>query len=175
MSRETPGSETRLNRAQVWLESVLKKMGIPATVKANGEHLEIDSSHLSEQQKATLLGSLGGDGSILLDSLQYLTNTVVNSTQSEAEQQYYTIELDGYRKERYEALEKMALQAVEFVRQSHQEYQFGSLSSAERRYIHTYLKNPGYEDIETLSRGKEPDRHLVVRPLLLDQDAEGEA
>lgn len=171
---EAPGSETRLIRAQDWLESVLKKMAIPATVKANGEELEIDASHLSEHQKSTLLGSLGSDGSILLDSLQYLTNTVLNSTQSESEPQYYTIELDGYRKQRYEELETMALQAVEVVRSSHQEYQFGALSSAERRYIHTYLKNPGYEDLETLSRGKEPDRHLVVRLLQSNQEAEGE-
>jgi spoIIIJ-associated protein len=36
-----------------------------------------------------------------------------------------------------------------------------ALSAAERRQVHTYLKD--YEDLETYSRGKEPDRRLVVR------------
>ena len=36
------------------------------------------------------------------------------------------------------------------------------LSSAERRQIHNLLKD--MEDMETESRGQEPDRRLVVKP-----------
>jgi spoIIIJ-associated protein len=36
-----------------------------------------------------------------------------------------------------------------------------SLSAAERRQIHTFLKE--CVDLETESRGEEPDRRLVVR------------
>ena len=52
-------------------------------------------------------------------------------------------------------------QVAQQVRQTGEEVEMKSLSSAERRQIHTFLKDA--EDLETESRGQEPDRRLVVR------------
>jgi spoIIIJ-associated protein len=55
----------------------------------------------------------------------------------------------------------MAENAAQQVRMTGKEYEMKSLSSAERRQVHTLLKD--CPDLETYSRGKEPDRRLVVR------------
>ncbi|MGF1674876.1 MAG: R3H domain-containing nucleic acid-binding protein, partial [Rivularia sp. (in: cyanobacteria)] len=51
---------------------------------------------------------------------------------------------------------------IDQVRNTGREVEVKSLSSAERRQVHTLLKE--FEDLESFSQGKEPHRHLVVRP-----------
>ncbi len=53
-------------------------------------------------------------------------------------------------------------EVIDRVRTTGREVEVKSLSSAERRQVHTLLK--GFEDLESFSQGKEPHRHLVVRP-----------
>lgn len=160
-------------RARQWLEQVLFAMGIPASVRVIGEVLEIDAASLTAAQKQLLLSkapsgpkevSQGEDrSSVVLDALQYLANTLLNLNLPEDQQQAYTLELDGYRQRRLQELQNMVSAAVEQVRASGKEYEFQALSAAERRQVHTLLKNPAYADLETFSRGKEPDRRLVIR------------
>ena len=40
------------------------------------------------------------------------------------------------------------------------------MSATERKVVHEHLKDR--EDVETYSEGTEPDRHLVVAPLLIE-------
>ncbi|MGQ9838818.1 MAG: Jag family protein [Cyanobacteriota bacterium] len=160
-------------RARQWLQQVLFAMGIPASVQVVGEVLEIEAASLAAAQKQLLLSkappttrelAYGQDHSpVVLDALQYLANTLLNLNQPESQQQAYTIELDGYRQRRLRELQDLATTAVEQVRASGQEYEFQALSAAERRQIHTLLSDPAYADLETFSRGKEPDRRLVIR------------
>ncbi|MFQ3613958.1 MAG: R3H domain-containing nucleic acid-binding protein [Cyanobacteriota bacterium] len=162
-------------RARQWLQQVLSAMGIPAAVRVVGEALEIEAASLTAVQKQLLLSKappspreLGQEedhSPVVLDALQYLANTLLNLNQPEDQQQAYTLELDGYRQRRLQELQEMATLAVNQVRASGQEYEFQALSAAERRQIHTLLSDPAYADLETFSRGKEPDRRLVIRPV----------
>jgi spoIIIJ-associated protein len=141
-------------------------MGLPGQVSLVGEQLEIDGTQLSSLQKEILLGSLRlGAESVgtPLDALQFLANTLLNLHQPESAQRSYTLELDGYRQKRQDELKEMALAAVEKVRATGQEYEFQALSAAERRQVHMVLSDPDYADLETFSRGKEPDRRLVIQ------------
>lgn len=54
----------------------------------------------------------------------------------------------------------MAAEAADQVLASGEEYELKGLSSAERRQLHHFLK--AKEGLSTFSRGKEPDRRLVV-------------
>jgi spoIIIJ-associated protein len=98
----------------------------------------------------------------VLDSIQYLANTTLNLGKAAEDQQAFTIELGGYRARRLEELQAIAAEAAETVMANGQEFEIKSLSSAERRQVHHFLKD--YEGLETFSRGKEPDRRLVVCP-----------
>ncbi|MEO1620771.1 MAG: R3H domain-containing nucleic acid-binding protein [Cyanobacteria bacterium J06632_3] len=150
-----------------WLETVLKLQGLKAGVSGaqttgdlgdDSYWLTIDTDALSAEEIETLIGERGQ----VLDSIQYLANTILNMGVDKSEQCSYTIEVDGYRKKRQAALKQMAEEAAEEVlNNGKSEYELKGLSSAERRQLHGLLGE--YENIETFSRGREPQRHLVVK------------
>lgn len=171
--------EAIIERGVTWLTTLLQLAGLPASVYAelnsigaledaaqvdgNASQdwwLTIDHTALRSDQVEALLS---GDGAVL-DAIQYLGNTILNLHQSQDHQQAYTVELAGYRTQRQVELRAIAEQAVAAVRQSGKEYEIPALSSAERRWIHTYLQ--ACPDLATESRGVEPDRRLVVRQRL---------
>lgn len=151
-----------------WLSQLLEHQGVQADV--TGEHVDDDlgdssfwltiaDSSLTQAQIDGLLGDRGR----VLDAIQYLANTVLNIGQDPQEQQSYTIELQGYRQQRRDELKAIAEKAAEAALASGSEHEVTDLSSAERRQVHTFLK--AYGGLETFSRGREPDRRLVVRAL----------
>jgi spoIIIJ-associated protein len=154
-------------RGQEWLKEFLRLGNLSGDVTAEIREsysetscwLTIDPTQLHSSQIEALIGNQGH----VLDSIQYLANTLLNLGQSSDQQGAYTIELNGYRQQRQQVLLELAEQAAEQVRQTGQEYEIKALSSAERRQIHTILKESS--EFETFSRGQEPDRRLVVRPV----------
>jgi spoIIIJ-associated protein len=166
-----------MQRGQQWLKTLLNITGvnteitggIETTQGQDGEFKEldnywltIDESNLTPEQIRILIGT---DGSVL-DAIQYLANSVLNLNQSEDQQASYTIELNGYRVKRQAEIRALASSAAEEARATGREVEIKSLSSAERRQIHTFFQD--FSDLETYSRGKEPHRLLVVRPARLE-------
>lgn len=175
-------NEESVQRGKEWLERLLHLMGVPAPVKWVSPEasrnrlgdligdldaaaavsdetcwLEIDGAQLLPDQTEQLLGNQGE----VLDSIQYLANTILNLGVASTDQQAYTLDLQGYRLQRLVELKAIADGAAAQVREHTHEVEIASLSSAERRQIHTFLKSCG--DLTTESRGAEPDRRLVVR------------
>ncbi|MDZ8109697.1 MAG: R3H domain-containing nucleic acid-binding protein [Nostoc sp. DedQUE12a] len=170
-------SNIPMERGQQWLKTLLELSGISTEIHGSLEAaqpqdedflesdsywLTIDETNLTPEQIQVLIGP---DGSAL-DAIQYLANSVLNLSQSQEGQASYTIELNGYRVKRQAEIRALAEAAADEVRFSGREVEIKSLSSAERRQVHTFLKD--FEDLETFSRGKEPHRHLVVRPAALE-------
>ena len=157
-----------------WLTALLAMQGLEAQVTAHlvedetGHScwLTISEDGLTPEQVQTLIG----EGGSVLDSIQYLANTTLNLGKDPTEQRAFTLELAGYRVKRLEELKAMALTAAEQVITSGQEYELKGLSSAERRQLHHFLK--AQEGLSTFSRGKEPDRRLVV---CLESEVQGDA
>lgn len=163
-----------------WLQELLSLMGYSASVNthlleaspeqaaSNSKNywLEINTDGLQDQQVQRLIGQDG----IVIDSLQYLANTLLNShlpsdlNQSVSHPQnhnFYTVELNGYRSTYLANLNDLAEKAVQQVRETQTEFAIKQLSSADRRYIHQFLES--FPDIQTYSQGKEPNRHLIVK------------
>lgn len=148
-----------------WLTSLLEYQGLSVSVSSKmiedefGEScwLIIDDSELSTEQIECLLGERGR----ALDATQYLANTLLNLGRSPEEQQPYTIELAEHRAKRKAELIQLAEEAAEQAKATGEEFEMVALSSAERRQVHHFLKS--YDGLETFSRGREPDRRLVVR------------
>lgn len=161
--------EKQMQRGQQWLEQLLQKASLPSAVSSEFQEvnpelascwLTIEANNFTPEQIQILIGV---DGSVL-DSIQYLANTILNIGQPPDTQQAYTIELNGYRARRQAELQRLAVEIAEQVRATGVEFEMKALSSAERRQVHTFLKV--YDDIETESRGREPDRRLVVRRMV---------
>ncbi|MEB3295459.1 MAG: R3H domain-containing nucleic acid-binding protein [Synechococcales bacterium] len=168
------GNHPSQERGQQWLENFLRLAGLPAPVSSQMQGADGDSScwltiahqDLTPQQ----ITALTGDHGQVLDSLQYLATSILNIGQSDEAQGAYTIELDGYRDRRQQALMKIAEEAVTAVRASGQDYEIKFLSSAERRQMHSLLQQ--YPDVDNFSRGQEPDRRLVVKLRQPETDTE---
>ncbi len=150
-----------------WLEKLLELQGLETSVSGqqnSGElgddsyWLTIDTEPLSDAEVESLVGDRGRN----LDSTQYLANTILNMDTAESEQRSYTIEVNGYRKKRQAELKSLADEAADKVlNQGQTEYELKGLSAAERRQMHGLLGEQ--DDLETFSRGREPERHLVVK------------
>jgi spoIIIJ-associated protein len=157
---------THEQRGQQWLEQLLHLSKLPATVIVGSpDHsLEAESCWLTisaDSLTAEQVESLIGPGGVAIDAIQYLANTLLNLGHRSEQQQAYTIELNGYRVQRQAQLRLLAEEAAALARSTAQESTIKSLSSAERRLIHTYLQQ--FDDIETYSQGQEPNRFLTVR------------
>jgi spoIIIJ-associated protein len=156
---------SREQRGQQWLQELLNLAAIPATVTAKPSPefwedscwLVIDEAGLTAEQVEAMMGSQGS----VIDSLQYLANTVLNIGVDQQNQGAFTVDLAGYRERRHAELKAIAETAAAEARESGQEVELKSLSAAERRQVHTILKES--TDLETYSRGQEPDRRLVVK------------
>jgi spoIIIJ-associated protein len=74
------------------------------------------------------------------------------------------IDAEGYRARRAEALHRVADQAAEDARRYGRPVALDAMTASERKLVHEYLRDRG--DVETYSEGDEPDRHLVVAPLV---------
>jgi spoIIIJ-associated protein len=118
--------------------------------------LTIDSTGLSPQQVDLLIGDRGH----VIDAIQYLANLMVSLHHGSGHHLPLTVDMNGYRAGRFQELQSLVAAAVAKVRESHLECELTGLSGAERRQVHTLLK--AFPDVESFSRGMEPDRRLVI-------------
>lgn len=163
----------QIQRGQQWVKSLLQLINVSADVRSESQPnsvdedfpesdsywLTIDETNLMPEQIQVLIGPQG----TVLDAIQYLANASLNLNQTEEQQASYTVELNGYRVRRQAEISALAQSAAIEARASGKEVEIKSLSSAERRQVHTFMKD--FKDLETFSRGKEPHRHLVVRQI----------
>ncbi|WP_317366403.1 RNA-binding cell elongation regulator Jag/EloR [uncultured Tyzzerella sp.] len=127
--------------------------------------VEIDAK-LTE--KNTLLINLKGDdiGVIIgkrgqtLDSLQYLTNLVVNK----GEYSYMSVSIDtaDYRERRKQTLEQLAINLAKKAKKTRRNVNLEPMNPYERRIIHGALQSDPM--VKTYSEGDEPFRYVVISP-----------
>ncbi len=149
-----------------WLTQLLALMGystqVTLTTKEYGGvtnyWLEIDTTGWRSDQIQNLIGHEGA----VIDAIQNLANVTLNEGNTEENQQFFTIEIAGYRARRLAQIVQIAKEAADWVRSRKQEYKIEHLTSAERRQVHLLLK--AQPDLKTESVGKEPNRYLIVKP-----------
>lgn len=138
-----------------FLNQVFDAMGMEVEILVTKED---DEKNINVELKGKDMGVLIGKRGQTLDSLQYLTNLVVNK-QSDS---YVKIKLDteDYRKRRRETLENLARNIAYKVKRTKRPVSLEPMNPFERRVIHSALQNDRY--VTTHSEGEEPYRHVVV-------------
>lgn len=139
--------------AKRFIREVSTAMGLDVAVAA-----ELNEKTLSIDLKGANIGVLIGKHGQTLDSLQYLTNLVVNKNK----ETYVNVLLDteNYRAKRKETLEVLAKNMGKKVRQTRRSVRLEPMSPSERRVIHATLQNE--RQITTFSEGVEPFRNVVI-------------
>ena len=103
-------------------------------------------------------GSLIGRRGETLDSIQHLTNYVVNRGNSGRLR--VNIDAENYRQRRNDTLETLATKTAGKVVKYRRNLSLDPMNAYERHVIHTALQD--YENISTYSVGSEPNRRIVV-------------
>lgn len=142
--------------ATKFLTEVFEKMKINVFIDA-----KIDTkNNLSINLKGDDIGVLIGKRGQTLDSLQYLTNLVINK----GEFSYMAVNLDveDYRQRRKQTLEQLALNLAKKAKKTKHSIKLEPMNPYERRIIHGTLHSD--PNIKTYSEGKEPFRYVVISP-----------
>jgi len=105
------------------------------------------------------LGILIGKRGQTLDSLQYLTNLVING--KGIRDVNVILDTGSYRKRRRDTLETLARSVARKIKDKRErKVTLEPMSRFERHIIHTALQNDRY--VSTTSEGDEPNRYVVV-------------
>jgi spoIIIJ-associated protein len=139
--------------AEMFLREVLAAMGLSVAVETKRRDKYVDIS-LTGKNMGVLIGKHGQT----LDSLQYLTNLVVN--RCGAPEVSVIVDTENYRKRRRETLESLALNLAKKVKATKKNVALEPMSRYERHIIHTVLQNDKH--IRTYSDGTEPRRNVII-------------
>jgi spoIIIJ-associated protein len=96
-----------------------------------------------------------------LDAIQELSRMVVGRRLDRRIR--VIVDVEDYRKRREERLEEHARELAQRVRDEGREEELEPMNSYERKLVHDAVAD--VEGVETESRGMDPERYVVIRPV----------
>ncbi|MCL2665246.1 MAG: protein jag, partial [Defluviitaleaceae bacterium] len=144
-----------VRKAKEFLSEVTAAMGLEVKIEI---HLKEQSLYIN--LLGSNMGILIGKRGQTLDSLQYLTNLVVN--RCSAPEYSVMLDTENYRRRRRDTLETLALGLAKKVRATRKNVVLEPMSRYERHVIHTVLQNE--RGVKTYSEGVEPYRNVIISP-----------
>jgi spoIIIJ-associated protein len=139
------------------LEQIASGIGVDAEV-----NLTEDSDGVTAEFVGDDLALLIGHHGQTIDAIQHLAYRIAFRRRGEPLR--VVVDAAGYRERRAVALRAAGDQAAEAAIHDRRPVALEAMSAQERRVVHEHLK-PRH-DVETYSEGQEPDRRLVVAPLV---------
>ncbi len=155
-----PIPEQPAERVREIIDRVLDEIDLDAEVEISENEDEI----LATIDGADELGVLIGRRGQTLDALQLLCYRAASMGVSQRKR--VTLDAAGYRERRRALLEEEAEIAAERANRNGEPVRLEPMSASERRMVHEVLKDRS--DVETYSEGDEPERRIVVAPLIAD-------
>jgi spoIIIJ-associated protein len=144
-------------RVEELLERIVEGVGVDAVVRVHENEDEVHASLEGDD-----LGLLIGRHGQMIDAIQHIAYRV--ACRGAAVRKRVVVDAAGYRERRAVALRAAADQAAEAAVHDRRPVTLEAMSALERKVVHEHLK--GRHDVETYSEGEEPDRRLVVTPLV---------
>jgi spoIIIJ-associated protein len=145
------------SRVQELLERIVDGVGVEAQV-----HVHEDAEEVRADLEGDDLGLLIGRHGQMIDAIQHIAYRVASRGASTRKR--VVVDAAGYRERRAVALRAAADQAAEAAVHDRRPVRLEAMTALERKVVHEHLK--GRHDVETYSEGEEPDRRLVVTPLV---------
>jgi spoIIIJ-associated protein len=140
------------------LERVVVALGLNASVE-----VVADDDTVTGTVHGRDLGLFIGRHGQTIEAVQHLAYRIAVH-HGYGERKRIVIDAEGYRARREEALHRQADQAADDAVRYKRPVALDAMTASERKLVHEYLRERG--DVETYSEGEEPDRRLVVAPLL---------
>ena len=146
-------------RVRAILERVVDALEVEADVEVD-EDAEQIVGRVDGEDVGLLIGRRGQT----IDAVQLLCYRV--AFRGLQERKRVVVDAAGYRERRREAIERQADRAAERALKTGKEIELEAMTPSERRVVHQHLKDRA--GVETFSEGDEPERSVIVAPLLSD-------
>jgi spoIIIJ-associated protein len=139
------------------LESIAHGIGVETSVRLSEDPDGVTAEFVGDD-----LGLLIGHHGQTIDAIQHLAYRIAFRRCGAPLR--VAVDAAGYRERRAVALRAAADQAAEAAVHDRRPVALEAMSALERKVVHEHLK--ARHDVETYSEGQEPDRRLVVAPLV---------
>lgn len=139
------------------LERVAAGIGVDTDVRVDQEQDGVYAEFLGDD-----LGLLIGHHGQTIDAIQHLTYRIAFRRTEQPVR--VVVDAAGYRERRAVALRAAADQAAATAIHDGRPVSLEAMSPLERKVVHEHLKLR--HDVETYSEGQEPERRLIVAPLV---------
>ena len=147
------------DRVRAILERIVADLDLDADVEVEEDDDEI-RGYVEGEDVALLIGRHGQT----IDAVQLVCYQAAFRGLSDRKR--VTVDAAGYRERQGETLRRQAEMAAEDAIREGRAIEMESMSSNERRVVHEHLRDR--TEVETYSEGDEPQRFVVVAPLLTD-------
>ena len=147
-------------RIRLLVELFLDELDLDGVVEIDEDEDSITASVEGDDDYGVLIGRRGQT----IDALQVICFQA--AFQGVRDRKRVTVDAAGYRAERDEQLESRADRAAEDAIATGDEIEMDAMTARERRVVHERLRDR--PEVETFSAGDEPNRRVVVAPLVTD-------
>jgi spoIIIJ-associated protein len=151
--------EAPAERVRVLLERILEELGLEASVSVV-EDDELIHADIEGEEVGLLIGRHGQT----IDAVQLLAYQA--AFRGLPERKRVSVDAAGYRRRQSESLQRRAEMAAEDAVRHKEPIEMDAMGPNERRVVHEHLRDR--PEVETYSEGDEPNRYVVVAPLVSD-------
>lgn len=148
-----------VERVRAVLEEIVQGLDLAAEIEVEEEEERI-VGRIDGEDVGLLIGRRGQT----IDAVQLLCYRAAFRGQHERKR--VVVDAAGYCERRREMVERQAERAAERALASGREIELEPMTPTERKLVHDHLKERA--GLETFSEGEEPDRCVVVAPLVGD-------
>jgi spoIIIJ-associated protein len=144
-------------RVQDMLERIAGEAGVEASIVVHEDDDGVAAEFVGDDLKL-LIGRHGET----IDAIQHVAYRI--AFKGSQDRKGVTVDAAGYRERRAVALRAAGDQAAESAVREGRPVALEAMNALERTVVHEHLKTR--RDVETYSEGQEPDRRLMVAPLV---------
>jgi spoIIIJ-associated protein len=150
-------------RVRAILEHVIDALDLDASVEISEDERQITGTIDAED-----VGRLIGRRGQTIDAVQFVCYRAAQ--RGATDRKRVIVDAGGYRERRREQVTSQADRAAERALESGKEIELEPMTPTERKVVHDHLAERS--GVETFSEGDEPDRCVIVAPLVNGDDGD---
>ena len=154
-----PFPEQPVARVEALLDEIVAALDLDAEIV-----VDEDAEEIAARVEGEDLGLLIGRRGQTIDAVQLLCYRA--AFRGRGDRKRVSVDAAGYRERRRETVERQAERAAERALESGKEIELEPMTPTERKIVHDRLKDRS--GVETFSEGEEPERCVIVAPLVDD-------